>query len=108
MLPKIICTYAFSAVLLFSAVYLSLDTRYEPTEEPTPSEQDAAVTPEKYTVKQVDGKISVFKGDDKEPLYTLDSPYVRDLPEYDRMVLEQGITADSKEELLKILEDYDY
>ena len=42
-----------------------------------------------------------------EPIHTLDSPYVRDLPEYDRKLLETGIIAHSNAELLKILEDYD-
>lgn len=60
-----------------------------------------------YRVAEFNGKIAVFTGQNSEPVYVFGSPYVRDLPEYDRLLLKDGITASSNRELLKILEDYD-
>ncbi len=60
-----------------------------------------------YTVKEHNGKIAVFNQNGVNPIHIFENPYVRDLPEYDRKLLKNGITVYSNEELLKILEDYD-
>ena len=60
-----------------------------------------------YIVKEHDGKIAVFNNELKSPIYVLNSPLVRDLPNFDQKLLQDGIIADSNEKLLKILEDYD-
>ena len=61
-----------------------------------------------YYVKEHNGKIAVFLNDGTSPIYTLDSPYVRDLPKYDQNLLQKGIFAESNTKLLEILQDYDY
>ena len=109
MIPKIICTYCFAAAAIFSSIYLPFNTsspkktvKIEPE-----TEENISITIHSYTIKQHNGKISVFTNDKNEPIYTLDSPYIRDLPKYDQEILEKGITVNSKEELIKTLEDYD-
>ncbi len=100
-----------AAALVFSGIYLPLDYINTPLtyyyEPPTQSEIQSVKEFSGYTVKEYNGKISVFENGSSEPLYSLDSPFVRDLPDYDRELLTKGIKAGSDEELLRILEDYD-
>ncbi len=58
-----------------------------------------------YTVTEYQGKIAVFKNTDTIPLEVYDT-YIEYLPEHDRLLLKDGIRADSPGELQKILEDY--
>lgn len=58
-----------------------------------------------YTVIEYQGKIAVFKNTDTIPLDVYDT-YVSYLPEHDRLLLKEGIRADSTGELQKIIEDY--
>ncbi len=60
-----------------------------------------------YLIKEYNGKIAVFLNNEPNPINILESPFVRDLPEYDQRILKEGIIAQSNQELLKILEDYD-
>ena len=108
---KIINKGLFFSALVFSAVYLPLDVTNEPLtyyyEPPAQSNVQSAEEFKGYTVKEHNGKISVFENGSAEPIYTLDSPFVRDLPIKDREILTKGINARNEAELLKILEDYD-
>ena len=61
-----------------------------------------------YTVKELNGKIAIFENGNEEPLRVLESPFVRDLPSFDRQLLKEGIIARDETELIAILEDYDY
>ena len=63
------------------------------------------ITEEKklYEVKEYNGRIGIFE--DESLIYTLDV-YVFTLPENDRQLLSDGIKAESKEELYRILEEY--
>ncbi len=74
---------------------------------PKAAEADANAESYLYRVTEYNGKIAVFSQNAKTPLYILDSPYVRDLPEHDRELLRLGIIAESNTRLLEILEDYD-
>ncbi len=56
-----------------------------------------------YEVKEYNGRIGVFE--DGSLLYTLDV-YVFTLPKSDQKLLSDGIKAESKEELNRILEEY--
>lgn len=58
-----------------------------------------------YTVTEYQGKIAVFKNNDKIPFDVYDT-YVEYLPEHDRQLLIDGIRADTPDELQKIIEDY--
>ena len=91
----VISCYVFTFTILTSDV--------KPTETPKITE----TPPVFYIVKQHNDRIAVFVNGNNEPLQILDSPFVRDLPEYDRQMLSKGIIVETNEELLKILEDYD-
>lgn len=58
-----------------------------------------------YTVTEYQGKVAVFKNTDTIPLDVYNT-YVSHLPEHDRLLLKEGIRADSPGELQKIIEDY--
>ncbi len=58
-----------------------------------------------YTVTEYQGKIAVFKNTDTIPLEVYDA-YIEYLPEHDRLLLKDGIRANSLGELQKIIEDY--
>ena len=58
-----------------------------------------------YTVTEYQGKIAVFKNTDTIPLEVYDT-YIEYLPEHDRLLLKDGIRANSLAELQKIIEDY--
>ncbi len=107
--PKRIVFCIFTVSFLFSCIYLPISATRRHEEHLPSKEQNNTITQEEtFTVKSHNGKISVFSSYKSEPIYTLDSPYIRDLPEHDQILLQNGIIAKSKEELMKILEDYDY
>lgn len=97
----IIVTSVIIVLISYSAGYKTLPS--EPKSKP-----NAIMHSVKYTVKEYNGKIAVFKGNNIKPLTVLEDTYVRDLPEKDRELLINGIVAHSETELNKILEDYDY
>ena len=100
-----------AALLLFSFIYIPLDHNTKPItyyyEPQISTNNTSAVKTDRFTVKEHNGKIAVFESDNANPLYVLDSPFIRDLPPADQELLKTGIKADTEEELLKILEDYD-
>lgn len=100
---------AVCVLTVFSAVVLSLDMAVKEPEIPeTPGIKLSDTEPTGYIVKEHNGKIAVFSKDGTFPLHTFESPYVRDLPEYDQKLLKEGIIADTNTKLLEILQDYDY
>ena len=60
---------------------------------------------EGYTLKVWSGCAAVFSGGSTSPLFITDIR-VDSLRERDRDLLEQGITVQSKTELLKLIEDF--
>lgn len=103
---KVIAVVSITAAVFSGIVFISGFSRHNAV-EPKQRETDISVENCRYRVKAYNGKIAVFVDGDAEPIHTLDSPYVRDLPEYDQKLLENGIIANSNTELLQILEDYD-
>ena len=109
-MKKIIFKLSLSILTAVSVCILSVSAIKTEVKPKTPANPDNQIQGQNdhYIVKESNGKIGVFHSDGSVPLYLLDSPYVRDLPEYDRKLLQQGIIAQSNAELLEILEDYDY
>lgn len=101
-MSRIMWVTAFISLCVFSAVYLTVDAISAKTNENNGNKPEII-----YTVKEFEGKIAVFKSGNNTPERILDSPYIRDLPEYDRDLLRVGIPAYSEAELNLILEDYD-
>ena len=61
-----------------------------------------------YTIKTTkEGKIGVFYGRATEPKFLLHDILLIALPEFDRRLLEEGITVYSNEDLYKLIEDLD-
>ena len=58
-----------------------------------------------YIMKEYDKRIAVFERGRSEPVY-VSGVLVRDLPKADRELLSDGIRADSKKELDRLIEDY--
>ncbi len=58
-----------------------------------------------YLVSEYEGKIAVFKNDSTIPFEIYDT-YISSLPRHDRLLLEKGIHASTKQELQDIIEDY--
>lgn len=95
-----------SAIIIISCyifTFTLLKTDVTPKETPKITE----TPPVHYIVKQYNNRIAIFVSGNNEPLEILDSPFVRDLPEYDQQLLLKGIIVKTNEELLKVLEDYD-
>lgn len=96
----------YCCIVFVTALYLTFTLTSEPKAiEPKfkPSPQISG-----YTVKELDGKIAIFENGNNEPLRVLESPFVHDLPSFDRQLLKEGIIAHNESELIEILEDYDY
>ena len=95
-----------SVAVIFSIFCLTLTAVPQRSDK---TRRDTGISAENihYTVKNLDGKIAVFEGDSETALFTLETPLIKDLPEYDRDLLEVGITVDSCDKLLQLLEDYD-
>jgi hypothetical protein len=60
----------------------------------------------RYVVRSYEGKIAVFSNQQSSPVDMLDVT-VDSLPEADQAALSEGIAAESKEALRRILEDYE-
>lgn len=60
----------------------------------------------KYLVKDVSGKINIFKQGQNKPIKIIPKA-VRFLPEYDQKMLKDGIYIKTKEQLNNVLEDYE-
>jgi uncharacterized protein YdbL (DUF1318 family) len=57
-----------------------------------------------YRVMEYSGRVAVFSSDGGTPVEVTDIE-TRLLPEYDRTLLESGITAETEEQLRQLLED---
>ncbi len=96
-----ICAILFSLVI----VLIASSTAKNTTTYTKP--QKATSVPSGYTVKEYEGRIAVFKSNSENPIKIIDGIYVRDLPSFDRELLQSGINVDSDAELNQLLEDYD-
>ena len=60
----------------------------------------------KYVIRLYRDTIAIFEGDDPTPLYTVDTP-VHPLPQADRLLLENGVCAETLAEAYRLIEDYE-
>ncbi|MCH5191092.1 MAG: hypothetical protein J1F23_02905 [Oscillospiraceae bacterium] len=96
-------TALFSAVCISSFILLFIMI-YTDNSRAVPENSDT-VQSDYYIVSEYEGKIAVFKNEEKFPLEIYDS-FTAILPDTDRELLKNGIIANSTEELQKIIEDY--
>lgn len=78
----------------------AVSAQAEPT-QPLPQENNSPV----YRLGTSQGRLAVFVEGSDEPEMVLDV-YLSTLPEVDRMLLEQGIEAQSYAQLVSMIEDY--
>lgn len=62
--------------------------------------------PETYIIRSYDGKIGIFKNEEKSPFQIVDVE-VSSLPQTDQLLLATGIHADNPSDLQQIIEDYE-
>ena len=94
---------AFSIISLFTltTLFIQLNNDIEKRE----IEELTDNTPTYYTVKEYDGKVTIFRNEDTQPLNIYDS-YVSVLPQSDQEKLKSGITVSNTDDLQKVIEDY--
>ena len=90
-----------TALLIGSIIFSSLLEKVNYTEQKQADVKKSII----YTVCDLDGKIAVYKNDDDTPLYVY-SVLVKNLPPQDQEALKNGITLDSNEKLIRLIEDY--
>ena len=74
--------------------------------KPQPAEQTDTSVQTVYLLKEYNGQIGAFAPGESEPFYTLETPFSV-LPAADQSALLSGIEADSKEELMRLIEDFE-
>lgn len=92
--------FSIICVIVSSVADMKIQSINEPTEATVAASEAADNI---YTVKSENGKIVVYKGN---TLYLKTSTAISTLPKLDQKELLYGITATSKEEMIKILEAY--
>ena len=95
-----ISLFSLICVLCLATLFVNLNNDIEIYED-----ENNINHQEIYTIKEYEGKIAVFKGNDKKP-YTVYESYTSLLPTQDRQRLQNGIKVDNTTDLQKIIEDY--
>lgn len=110
MSKKFLVLCSIISIIVITIIFYSLFTLINTTKEPINPviEQNESNTKQnyEYLLKDINGKINVFKKDVDTPINILDKR-TDILPSYDRELLSQGIYLENIEQLNKILEDYD-
>ncbi len=90
-----------------SQVHFTLkpSTSQENLSEPESTISSAVSAQNRYTIRTYQGHIGVFLNDEQTP-YREINVTLNTLPEEDRKLLEQGITANTAAEVQILLEDY--
>lgn len=99
-LLKGIATASVLLLAVFVATAFSLGAKYEkvtPPETTSPSPL--------YTLSQYDGKLALFKRGYSMPVEIYEV-YLSSLPQAEQSKIKSGISAQTDEEILKIIEDY--
>lgn len=93
------------SVLCGIAAYKTGNTEIEPEEKTVAAMSYSAVSEVSYCLRDCDGFVAVYKQDDlSEPMTVTDIETVT-LNNNDREMLQNGITANNKTELISLLED---
>lgn len=107
---KILILCSIMSIIIFSTIFYPLFILIRTTKEPiNPVIEQKTSNSKKnyeYMLKDINGKINVFKKGTETPIDVLEKE-TNMLPPYDRELLSQGIYIENIEQLNKILEDYD-
>lgn len=100
-LLKGIATASVLLLAVFVATAFSLGAKYEKV---TPPPETTSPSP-LYTLSQYDGKLALFKRGYSMPVEIYEV-YLSSLPQSEQSKIKSGISAQTDEEILKIIEDY--
>lgn len=102
--------FSIISVVILSTIFYTLFALIQTTKESiNPVIDQKTSTPKEnyeYMLKDINGKINVFKKGRENPIDILEKG-TNILPPHDRELLSQGIYIENIEQLNKILEDYD-
>ena len=90
------------AIISYSLVVSRyVDKRLTASQQP----QTSVICTSVFTLKEFEGKIAVFTSDSQQPIQILDRK-LDELPEEDKALISEGITAVSESQLQSLIEDY--
>lgn len=95
----------FFSLLIFSAACVAFSA-YSVFSAENPKSKNQPPTPICYTLTVYENKLAVYCSDKKEPLRIFEVE-VSTLPQRDVTRLQNGITAGTLAEIMKIVEDYE-
>src|SRR5574344_821939 len=94
---KVTITVALCFLLVLSIVIIA--AYYNKTEEEISRSGATVSQTALYTVKDLNGKIAIYRYGEQNPIQVLEDPYVDNLPEIDQQHLKQGIDVFTEDEL---------
>ncbi len=96
---------SLSAVVSLSAVAALIIGNSDTEEVYAETRVETTVAAEKYTLRDFNGKLALFVGDETVPSEIFDVR-TQSFGEVDRELLMKGITTDTEEEIRSLVEDY--
>ena len=100
---KVVITVYLCLILVFSIIIIAA---YYNKANSEVSRSGATVSQTAlYIVKELNGKIAIYKYGEQNPMQVLEDPYVDNLPPIDRQRLSEGIDVFSENELNTLVED---
>lgn len=100
--------FAIAAVVIVVSFFLIFPENWKKQSELSSEkivEEDISEENYKYLLKNYDGKLALYFYGEKNPEKVFDV-YIKTLPEYDQIQLDDGVFVESYEKLLVLLEDY--
>ncbi len=95
---------AISAVVVTSTMAAEIKHPERPLGTTATAQTTVTQAPVPYILKIQSGTIGVFRGDSETPYRQLDMP-ISLLSDYDRELLEQGISVQTEAEIKSLIED---
>ena len=100
----VVCLTALS-VFCGIAAYKTGNAEIEPEEELVAAMSYSRISETKYCLRDCDGFVAVYKSDNPSEPMTVTEIETVTLNNNDREMLQNGITAENKTELISLLED---
>ncbi len=97
---------SIALILFVLIVCILLITLPSTAVEPQSTKQADTSVQTVYLLKEYNGQIGAFAPGETEPFYILETPFSI-LPAEDQSQLTAGIEAESKEELMRLIEDFE-
>ncbi|MGN1112811.1 MAG: hypothetical protein ACI4RP_06355 [Acutalibacteraceae bacterium] len=102
---RLISCLVLTLAFLVTVGTISALTPDTPRAEPQRIFETEPSTVEGFIVKELDGRVAVFRNGEEAPLEITDTSIVS-LPDFDKQQLKIGVYAANERELKRLLEDY--